>query len=64
METAVAGTLESPKYPRTSGCTFQTDIEVAFKWPRSIFIIKGLSQGNGAVGLCDALVLVSKAQLG
>ena len=61
-DSAVAGTLECAKYTGSSRGASQTDIEIAFKWPRSIFFVEGLNERECTVGFRDTLVLVRKAE--
>lgn len=62
VQTTIAGAFKSPKEARTGRSALQSNVKVTFERSRRIFI-KGLGQRNGAIRFCDALVLVSKAQL-
>jgi hypothetical protein len=64
VETTVAGTFESSKNARSGRSAFQANVEIALEGTRRIFTIESFGQRNGAIRLCDALVLVGKAQLG
>ena len=64
VDTTVGSTLKGTEDTRTSRRALETDIEVALEWPRSILVVEGLGQRDGAIRLLLALVLVSEAELG
>ena len=64
VETTVGGTLHGTENTGASAGPGKTNIKVALERTGVILAIKLFSEGEGAVGLCDTLVLVGKTKFG